>query len=152
MGKWKQLAGVDPQPDTGDEDYGYEQWYSNQILKHKQLKMKKKEAIKAIESMPSSIMTKEDVIKLINSIDGGKSDTSFNYDEFFELLQSKLEDIDYSSFADNDSVQLSLSYDNQIEIESIEVDSDSLIDTFLGVVKDTFELMNESNTVNTNKA
>jgi hypothetical protein len=88
------------------------------------------QAITAVESSASSIFTKEDVIKLLNSIDlesaAAPSSEKFDVDELVEAVETLIGNYDTSDMVNYEEVELSISYDHRVEIDNINVDLDEL--------------------------
>jgi len=88
------------------------------------------QAISAVESAYPSLFTKEDVIKLLNSIDldsaAAPSTDGIDVDELVDRVQSLIGNYDSSDIVDYEDVSFSLNYDNRIELDSVNVDLDDL--------------------------
>lgn len=116
--------------------------------------MTKQEAIELVTSGPSSILTREDVVKLLNGIevesiqpdevDEDLSDVdeenqliTFKRGAFLNVLVGVMHDefsrIDLSREAE---VELSMGYDRQIEIDSVDYSFDDVIDQIKADVED----------------
>jgi len=116
--------------------------------------MTKQEAIELVTSGPSSILTREDVVKLLNDIeveniqpeavDEDLSDVdeenqliTFKRGAFLNVLVGVMHDefsrVDLSREAE---VELSMGYDRQIEIDSVDYSFDDVIDQIKADVED----------------
>ena len=88
------------------------------------------QAISAVESAYPSLFTKEDVIKLLNSIDlesaAAPSIDGIDVDELVEAVESIIEDCSSEDIVNYEDISLSLNYDNRIEIDNVNVDLDDL--------------------------
>ncbi len=88
------------------------------------------QAISAVESAYPSLFTKEDVIKLLNSIDlesaSAPSKDGIDVDELVDRVQTLIGNYDSSDIVDYEDVSFSLNYDNRIELDSVNVDLDDL--------------------------
>ncbi len=88
------------------------------------------QAISAVESSASSIFTKEDVIKLLNSIDlestSATSADDIDVDELIDRVQTLIGNYDTSDIVNYEDVELSINCDHRIEIDNINVDMDEL--------------------------
>ena len=82
------------------------------------MKITKQNAIAQVQSSVSSIFSKEDVIFLINSIEGGRKITTVDVERAIDNVIDNLErnSQDVLDFTD---VEFSISYDNRIEVESV---------------------------------
>jgi hypothetical protein len=99
--------------------------------------MKKLEVIKQVQECVSSVFSKEDVIKLINKIEGG-----LNEDLALEIkkqISTLIMNIDERKLLDLDSAEFELSYNNTIELSSVNIDLDLITDTIEEVLMDHVE-------------
>jgi hypothetical protein len=99
--------------------------------------MKKLEVIKQVQECVSSVFSKEDVIKLINKIEGG-----LNEDLALEIkkqISTLIMNIDERKLIDLDSAEFELSYNNTIELSSVNIDLDLITDTIEEVLMDYVE-------------
>lgn len=81
--------------------------------------MKKELVLQSVQNSVSSIFSKEDVINLINSVEGGgrvitTNDIERAIDRVIYSLERNTEDV-----VDYTSVEFNISYDNRIEVESV---------------------------------
>lgn len=86
--------------------------------------MKKELVLQSVENSVSSIFSKEDVIKLINSVEGGgrkitTEDIDRAIDNVINNLERNTEDV-----VDYTAVEFNISYDNRIEVESVGLNLD----------------------------
>ena len=85
--------------------------------------MKKELVLQSVQNSVSSIFSKEDVIKLINSVEGGRvisvNDIQRAIDNVVNSFERDTEDI-----VDYTSVEFNISYDNRIEVESVGLNLD----------------------------
>ena len=99
--------------------------------------MKKLEVIKQVQECVSSVFSKEDVIKLINKIEGG-----LNEDLALEIkkqISTLIMNIDERKLIDLDSAEFELSY-NTIELNNVNIDLEIITDIIEGVLMDHVEL------------
>lgn len=101
------------------------------------------QAISAVESAYPSLFTKEDVIKLLNSIDlesaSAPSTEGIDVDELVEAVESIIEDYPSEDIVNYEDVSLSLNYDNRIEIDSVNVDLDNLTSDVSAAIYEFFK-------------
>ncbi len=91
------------------------------------MKITKENAIASVQSSVSSIFSKEDVLNLINSIEGGRVVTVLEIqrgiDGVIEYLERETDDvIDYTS------AEFTIRYDSRIEVDSINLNFDLIRD------------------------
>jgi len=99
--------------------------------------MNKKELINEITEHFPSVYTKEDVVKLINLLDD--TEPTIDIEELKGKIRSKLERLSSEDVVDYGSVELSMNYDNRVEVESIEVQTDTIMDEIEEVIDEYFE-------------
>ena len=88
--------------------------------------MKKEFVLQLVENSASSIFTREDVIKLINSVEGGGRVISV--DDIERAIDKVISwaDNNESDVVDFDSVEFELSYDNRIEVTNVPIQLENL--------------------------
>ncbi len=101
------------------------------------------QAISAVESAYPSLFTKEDVIKLLNSIDlesaSVPSTEGIDVDELVEAVESIITDYPSGDIVNYGDVSFSLSYDNRIEVDDIQVDLDNLSSDITATIYEFFK-------------
>ena len=100
--------------------------------------MKKLEVIKQVQECVSSVFSKEDVIKLINKIEGGLSEDLAL--EIKKQISTLIMNIDERKLIDLDSAEFELSYNNTIELNNVNIDLEIITDIIEGVLMDHVEL------------
>lgn len=98
--------------------------------------MKKQEVINRVMDSESSIFSKEDVIRLINSITSENTLTKDKVDKILDNIQIGLDKTDLVRY---DSAEFELSYGNTIELTNIDLD----IDEILNIVNVNLEVLIE---------
>ena len=88
--------------------------------------MKKEFVLQLVENSASSIFSREDVIKLINSVEGGGrvitvSDIERAIDKVISWADNNESDV-----VDFDSVEFELAYNNKIEVTSVPLQLENL--------------------------
>ena len=88
--------------------------------------MKKEFVLQLVENSASSIFSREDVIKLINSVEGGGRVVSV--DDIQRAIDNVISwaDNNESDVVDFDSVEFELSYDNRIEVVGTPIQLENL--------------------------
>ena len=100
--------------------------------------MKKLEVIKQVQECVSSVFSKEDVIKLINKIEGGLSEDLAL--EMKKQISTLIMNIDERKLLDLDSAEFELSYNNTIELNNVNIDLEIITDIIEEVLMDHVEL------------
>jgi len=87
--------------------------------------------ISKVSDNMSSLFTKEDVIKLLTELDteiqNEAPKSKVNKDDLLVTFRQMLSEKDWDNVVDKDDVELSIGYNNQIEIDRIAIDEDFLI-------------------------
>jgi hypothetical protein len=95
---------------------------------------------KVSNSFPS-LFSREDVIKLLTDLNAEMQEESpkpqIDKDVLLTTFRQMLSEKDWDEVVDRDDIELSLSYNNQIEVESVPINEDLLI----GSVVDTLEAL-----------
>ena len=88
--------------------------------------MKKEFVLQLVENSASSIFSREDVIKLINSVEGGVRVISV--DDIERAIDKVISwaDNNESDVVDYDSVEFEISYNNRIEVTNVPIQLENL--------------------------
>jgi hypothetical protein len=107
------------------------------------------EAVASVQNAFPSIYTKDDVVKLLTSIEidetpkSGSRLTDVQIKQLIadvaECIENNASNIDSSEVIDKSSAEFSISYSNQVEIDSIDIDTDSIYSTVVDGVGDVIE-------------
>ena len=88
--------------------------------------MKKEFVVQLVENSVSSIFSREDVIKLINSIEGGgRVITTNDIERAIDKVISWIEDNE-RDVLDLDSAEFEISYNNQLECTNVPINTDGI--------------------------
>ena len=111
-------------------------------------KMKISDAITKVENGFGSIYSKEDVLNLLSNLEinsGTNNVTEEKIRDFCESIKSSI--MDNSSIVDTDNIELSIGYNNQIEIDDVPLSSseiDSIFEYEMNqFIDDNFTIENE---------
>ena len=109
--------------------------------------MKKEFVLQLVENSASSIFTREDVIKLINSVEGGGRVISV--DDIERAIDKVISwaDNNESDVVDFDSVEFELSYDNRIEVTNVPLQLENLREALENNFMDFGEAVEEDDLV-----
>jgi uncharacterized protein (UPF0335 family) len=106
------------------------------------------EAVASVQNAFPSIYTKDDVVKLLTSIEiespkSGFKVTKDQIEELVENLQNRIErnanNLDTSDAVDTSSAEFSIGYGNCIELDSIDVYADQIASEMMSGVQDVIE-------------
>jgi regulator of sigma D len=114
--------------------------------------MKKELVLQSVQNSVSSIFSKEDVINLINSIEGGGrvisvDDIERAIDKVIDSFERNTEEI-----VDYTSVEFNISYDNRLEVESIGLNLDYVREALENNFMDFGEAIEEDDVVELERA
>ena len=89
--------------------------------------MKKEFVLQLVENSASSIFSREDVIKLINSVEAGSS-RKITVDDIERAIDRTISWIENNEreVVDLDSAEFELTYNNQIECTNVPIDVDNI--------------------------
>jgi hypothetical protein len=109
--------------------------------------MKKEFVLQLVENSASSIFSREDVIKLINSIEGGGrvisvDDIERAIDKVISWIENNERDV-----VDLDSAEFELTYNNQIECTGVTIDVDNIREALENNFMDFGEAVEEDDVV-----
>ena len=99
---------------------------------------------KVSNSFPS-IFTREDVIKLLTDLDaemqGETPKQTVTKEALIEVFRDSFADKDFDSAIDKDDIELSLGYDNKIEVERVPLDEEFLVDSAVEVLEAVWDVL-----------
>ena len=89
------------------------------------------ETINKVSTSFPSLFSREDVIKLLADLDTEMQDEDpkgrIDKDDLLTTFRQMLSEKDWDNVVDKDDVELSIGYDNKIEVDRIGIDEDFLI-------------------------
>jgi uncharacterized protein (UPF0335 family) len=106
------------------------------------------QAVASVENAFPSIYTKDDVVKLLNSIEietpkSGFKVTKEQIEELVENIESRLErnanNLSTEDVVDMSSAEFSIGYGNCIELDSIDINSSDITSEMMSGVQDVIE-------------
>jgi hypothetical protein len=115
--------------------------------------MKKELVLQSVENSVSSIFTKEDVIKLINSVEAGSSrkitvdDIERAIDQTISWIENNERDV-----VDLDSAEFEISYNNQLECTNVPINVDTIREALENNFMDFGEAEEEEDVVELERA
>jgi len=109
--------------------------------------MKKEFVLQLVENSASSIFSREDVIKLINSVEGGgRVITTNDIERAIDRVINWAGDNE-SDVVDFDSVEFELSYDNRLEVSNVPLQLENLREALENNFMDFGEAVEEDDLV-----
>lgn len=86
------------------------------------------QTIELVNNSPASLFSKEDVVKLLTALEVTAAvPTSEMIDKLMDLVEDNLRNVDSEDMVDKSTAEFSLD-GNQIELDSVEVDSSYIVD------------------------
>ena len=103
--------------------------------------------ISKVSNNMSSLFSKEDVIKLLTELDteiqNEDPKPKMDIDALLTTFRQVLSEKDWDSVVDKDDVELSIGYNNQIEIDRIAINEDFLIDEAVDALEAVYNALDE---------
>ena len=103
--------------------------------------------ISKVHANISSLFSKEDVIKLLTELDteirNEDPKPQIDKDVLLTTFRQMLSEKVWDNVADKDDVELSIGYDNKIEIDSIAIDEDFLISEVVDALESLWDALEE---------
>ena len=104
--------------------------------------------ISKVSNNMSSLFTKEDVIKLLTELDteiqNEAPKSKVNKDDLLVTFRQMLSEKDWDEVVDKDDVELSIGYDNRLEIDRIAINEDFLINEATNALEALWEVLEET--------
>lgn len=95
-----------------------------------------------------SLFSKEDVIKLLTDLNAEMQENipkqEIEKDMLLTSFREMLSEKDWDNVVDTDSIELSLNYNNQIEVERVPIDEDTLIDSAVDALEALWDTLVEA--------
>jgi hypothetical protein len=89
------------------------------------------ETINKVSTSFPSLFSREDVIKLLADLDTEMQDEApkgrIDKDDLLTTFRQMLSEKDWDNVVDKDDIELSMGYDNKVEVDRIGIDEDFLI-------------------------
>ena len=109
--------------------------------------MKKDLVLHSVKHSISSIFTKDDVLKLIESIEQEQTNQVYDLIKRLQDLQEKLsydlQNLNSDDVVDYDSVEFSISYNNRIEVDGMNINVDNLTEIVEGKIGELIDELRE---------
>jgi len=103
------------------------------------------ETINKVSTSFPSLFSREDVIKLLADLNAEMQDEDpkpeINKDVLLTTFRQMLSEKDWDNVADKDQFELSIGYDNKIEIDRIAIDEDFLISEVVDALEALWDVL-----------
>ena len=102
---------------------------------------------KVSNSFPS-IFTKDDVIKLLADLSAEMQDETpkqvIDKDVLLTTFRQMLSEKEWDGVVDKDDIELSMGYDNKVEVDSVTINEDFLIDSAVDSLEALWDVLEEA--------
>ena len=102
---------------------------------------------KVSNSFPS-LFSREDVIKLLTDLDAELAADGpkliIEKDALVDIFRQAFSEKDFSNIVDKDSAELSISYNNQVELDSVDIDEDELVSSAVDALEACWDALEEA--------
>ena len=124
-----------------------------QTKKEKKVMQKQiQETINKVSTSFPSLFSREDVIKLLADLDTEMQDEApkgrIDKDDLLTTFRQMLSEKDWDHLVDKDDVELSIGYNNQIEVDRITINEDYLIDEAVDALEALWDVLEEGENEN----
>jgi len=118
-----------------------------QRKKKKVMQKQIQETINKVSTSFPSLFSREDVIKLLTELDteiqNEAPKSKVNKDDLLVTFRQMLSEKDWDHLVDKDDVELSIGYDNKIEVDRIAINEDYLIDEAVDALEAVYNALDE---------
>ena len=97
------------------------------------------QAVASVQNAFPSIYTKDDVIKLLESIQiQESSEEKLNEisESIYDIVEKKMRNADTRDIIDYDSAEFNISYNNTLELDNVEISSDTIAEMVSNEIKE----------------
>ena len=102
---------------------------------------------KVSNSFPS-LFSREDVIKLLTDLDAELAADGpkmlIQKDALIDIFRETFSDKDFRNVVNTDDIELSLTYNNKIEIESVPIDEDEIVSSAVDALEASWDSLMEA--------
>ena len=106
-----------------------------------------KNTIEQVSTSFPSLFSREDVIKLLTDLNAEMQSGPqlvIEKDALVDIFRETFSDKDFRNVVDTDSIELSLSYNNKIEIESVPIDEDEIVSSAVDALEASWDALVEA--------
>jgi hypothetical protein len=103
--------------------------------------MNKQQTIELLQKQLPGFYSVEQVISIINDIDAGSSELSEEKlneiaEGVYDVVEKKMRNADTRDIVDYDSAEFNISYNNQLELDNVEISSDTISELVANEISD----------------
>lgn len=106
-----------------------------------------KNTIEQVSNSFPSLFSREDVIKLLTDLNAEMQNGPqlvIEKDALVDIFRQTFSEKDFDNIVDTDSIELSLSYNNKIEIENVPIDEDELVTFAVDALEASWDALTEA--------
>jgi hypothetical protein len=106
-----------------------------------------KNTIEQVSTSFPSLFSREDVIKLLTDLNAEMQSGPqlvIEKDALVDIFRETFSDKDFRNVVDTDNIELSLSYNNKIEIENVPIDEDEIISSAVDALEASWDALVEA--------
>ena len=102
---------------------------------------------KVSNSFPS-LFSREDVIKLLTDLDAELAAEGpkllIAKDALVDIFRQVFSEKDFSDIVDKDSAEMSMGYDNKVELDSVDIDEDELVSSAVDALEASWDALEDA--------
>jgi|GWRWMinimDraft_13_1066021.scaffolds.fasta_scaffold63851_1 hypothetical protein len=106
------------------------------------------ETINKVSTSFPSLFSREDVIKLLADLNAEIQDEApkqvIDKDVLLTTFRQMLSEKDWDNVVDKDDIELSMGYDNKVEVDSVTINEDYLIDEAVDALEALWDALEEA--------
>jgi hypothetical protein len=103
------------------------------------------ETINKVSTSFPSLFSREDVIKLLADLDTEMQDEApkgrIDKDDLLTTFRQMLSEKDWDNVVDKDDIELSMGYDNKVEVDRVTINEDFLIDEAVDALEALWDVL-----------
>ena len=106
-----------------------------------------KNTIEQVSNSFPSLFSREDVIKLLTDLNAEMQagpQLVIEKDALIDIFRETFSDKEFGNIVDTDSIELSLSYNNKIEIENVPIDEDEIVSSAVDALEASWDALVEA--------
>ena len=106
-----------------------------------------KNTIEQVSNSFPSLFSREDVIKLLTDLNAEMQNGPqlvIEKDALIDIFRETFSDKEFGNIVDTDSIELSLSYNNKIEIENVPIDEDEIVSSAVDALEASWDSLMEA--------
>ena len=114
-------------------------------IKKKVMQKQIQETINKVSTSFPSLFSREDVIKLLADLDTEMQDEApkgqIDKDDLLTTFRQMLSEKDWDNVVDKDDIELSMGYDNKVEVDRVTINEDFLIDEAVDALEALWDVL-----------